>query len=1026
VSWEGVESPFLGRGPELATVAEAINESATGRTLVVLIGGESGIGKTRLILEAARAVEGRATVLFGSAIDIAEKRPFWPIIDALRRLLGNRDADWAVRAVEPWRDQLSRLLSITLPTIPETGSLADGHSRSPSTVDLPEVELLSQSLTRLAQDRPLVLVLEDLQWADRSTRDFLVFALANLLDVPLLIISSYRSDAVSRTHPLRQLLPELGRNRRVRLLHLAPVERSAIAEFVAANNQNGVATSSDIEALVWLRSEGNFFLAEETLRAARNGVRDEVPLTLRQMVLGRIDSLAADVHEVLHAIAAADEPVDHDLLTAVTRMSTSDLLGAVRSAVDTSILVADREQSTYRFRHALYREVIASELLPGEQQDLHRRFAQALSTRSSGDAQIATRLAHHWDRAHEWSKALEATIAAAENALNSHGYAEAHAHWMRSLQLIERISPAAAPAARVDLLERTAASATLTGEHLQAVALMRERIRLDGDASGAEAARLHQHLARYLAAAGDSKAALDAHAAAVAFLSLDADPSLRASVLSGFAHALMASGQYASARVEAERAAALAEECGASSEHARALATLGFSLTYLEDPTAGLAVLQKALRIAEEAGSATDVGWVIVNLAELHSGPLNLLDEAVTMARAGAERVRTLGLERTTGVELRAVAANTLFRLGRWTEAEAELSMALAARPTGSQAIELRLARARLLVGWGDIEEAEVELEALDLLLAESVWPRDRIPLLTLRAGLALWQGRTAAACEAVLAGLDIVDPESDDLWLLAPLVWHGLRAIGDDAELALSATAAKRQRDGLGTAASRAEIVFIERMRLLVERAGATDAVSNTVTGYLQLCEGELSRSRREPNPDVWSRAAETWENLGHPYPTAYAWFRHADSLFSLHARAAGGLTALRRSYRIALSLNAQPLIAEITSLATRARLSLEEPAPRVGPSAASPRQDGNPAVVFAGDTTPEVTPSLLAELTEREIMVLAEIAQGRTNREIAQHLFISEKTVSAHVSHILSKLGVHSRVQASAHFYRATTASP
>jgi DNA-binding CsgD family transcriptional regulator/tetratricopeptide (TPR) repeat protein len=652
--------------------------------------------------------------------------------------------------------------------------------------------------------------------------------------------------------------------------------------------------------------------------------------------------------------------------------------------------------------------VISTDLLPGERQTLHRRFAKALNAiGDSTDPRTTTLLAHHWDQAHQWPEALEATVRAAEQALAAHGFVEAGGYWRRSLQLVELVNEEDTNLERLFLLERAAATAALAGEYLEAVALIEERIRAGIDEPGT-AARLHQALAGYLEAAGKNRAALVASRKAVALHqetdSIGADSARsHASALNGLAHALLVTGQYGAARIEAERAVALAGESEDGTEMARAVATLGFSLAYLEDPDAGVTTLEKSLRIAEERGGPTDIARILVDLSAIYAGPLNQLEDALAMTRQAIERVTALGLERTYGAELRAVAANTLFRLGRWAEGDDELALGLALRPAGVQAIELRLARARLLIGRGQIDEAKDDLDALEVLLAESIGPRDRIPLLTLRAGIALWQGQIEAACESVLAGLELVDSDTDDLWLVAPLVWHGLRALGDEAEQQLS-----QQADGTGSLIDHARTVFLNWMELLAVRAAHAPAtIAQWVQAYLELSEGEMSRARRAPDPDPWLRAATLWQALGHPYPTAYAWFHYADSTFWLRSRSAEAATALRRANTLASSLDARPLVALIETLARRARVSLDDPRP--------------PEPIDAAAAHVEPAPSELDSLTERELVVLGEIAEGYSNREIAERLFISEKTVSAHISHILTKLGLRSRVQASAVYHRS-----
>jgi predicted ATPase len=317
----GPFQPFVGRDAELATVVGAVAASREGRGRLVLIGGESGVGKTRVVREALHVVEGDTTILFGSALDITEKRPFSPIIDALRHLLEDGSAPWAIEATQPWHEPLSRLLHLPLANV-----TALAPQEMP-TQDPPEVELLSQVIAAFASISPLVLVVEDLQWADRSTRDLLVYVLANLIDTRLTIIATYRSEAITRSHPLRQLLPELVRNRRSLSIELKPVDRHTIDQLVTAMSGEFGAEAARV---AWQRSEGNFFVAGETLRSLDKGGGTDVPATLRQIVLGRIDTLSPEAQQVLHAVAAAEESVSHEILAVVVSLEDSVLLDAVR------------------------------------------------------------------------------------------------------------------------------------------------------------------------------------------------------------------------------------------------------------------------------------------------------------------------------------------------------------------------------------------------------------------------------------------------------------------------------------------------------------------------------------------------------------------------------------------------------------------------------------------------------------------------------------------------------------------------
>ncbi len=188
-----MRSPFVGRDPELAAVVGAIDTSRDGKGMLVLIGGESGVGKTRLVTEATLTVGPATTVLFGSALDMTEKRPFSPVTDALRRFLEDDGSEWATDVIRPWWPSLSRLLHLDIPDRATTSGSHDANPAPPAPTELPEVELLCQVIGALAGARPLVFVLEDLQWADHSTRDLLLYALTNLVDASVTILATYRS-----------------------------------------------------------------------------------------------------------------------------------------------------------------------------------------------------------------------------------------------------------------------------------------------------------------------------------------------------------------------------------------------------------------------------------------------------------------------------------------------------------------------------------------------------------------------------------------------------------------------------------------------------------------------------------------------------------------------------------------------------------------------------------------------------------------------------------------------------------------
>ncbi|RKN40577.1 helix-turn-helix transcriptional regulator [Micromonospora endolithica] len=956
-------APLVGRADLVAAVRSALlDEVAQGSTAAVFLTGESGVGKTRLLREiGARLRDGGALVLTGTCLDIGDASPLHPLLQALRRFDGELTTSHA---------RTSSAVRGLLQMFADETAGPDGAGAL--------LERVSRGLHLIAEGRPLVLVLDDLQWVDRSTRQLLLYLLAGLGDLQLSVLAAVRAESLQGAHPLRRVLTELRRLRTVRVLDLAPLDRAGTEQLAAA--VVGRPLSPEAAEQVWRRSGGNPFVVEELARDVRDG-RDGLSDTLREIFLSRVDALPQHAHTVVHAVAAGVEPVEHWLLANVVRLPEDQLIEAVRAAVAHRLLVG--ADDGYRLRHRLVAEVLEHELLPAERAALHRRYAEAL-TAAPADLHQA-RLAHHWRLAGEPARALPAAVAAAKEAERLHGYAEAHRHWSTALQLAGATTGGPPETSRVTLLERAAEAAHHCGEHARALTLLEELAASD---AGRPACGLHIQRARYLAAAGRSALAEAEYQRALDLA--DCTPAERATAAAHLAELLLHLGRYADAGHRAREALKLSAAVeGSTSEVVLASAALGFSEAYLEDPDAGLAVMRQALETAERAGRPEDVACAYLHLAELLTGPLNILEEGVVVARRGAERVAELGLGRTYETRLLAIATNGLFRVGQWAEAEKVVAAALRHRPSGADAVELLLARCRLSVGYGDIEAADRDLDAVATVLAGG-GARHVLPLLTLRSGLAMWQGRHDLARQAVQRGL--TESRSDDGAIVAALVWHGLRA---EAEAHASRTVEVDQ-------------TAVRRLRGVAERvarrsAGAVRPVRSVVDGFLALCAAEVSRLDGS-DPELWARSVAEWDRRNHPYPAAYSRLRQAEALLARRSRSATAAALLRQAYQVAQALGAVPLTSEIRTLAGRARVSLEE---RTGPAAA--------AAATGGADRDE-----LAVLTAREREVLAAVAEGLTNREIGQRLFISERTIGVHVSHIFDKLQVRTRVQASAIFLR------
>ena len=947
-------SAFVGRESELARLEAALAEAGQGRALAIVVEGESGAGKTRLLREfAALAAERGAAVLSGRCVDCGEAGPpYWPIVEALR--------------------------SLPIPHHPGPGG-GDDRARF--------YEEVLDRLEDLGRRSPVALLLDDLHWADRSTRDLLGFILANLAGEPgPLVVTAVRSEALVPGHPLLPLLAELRRSRRAEFL---PLDRLAKRDVAAQlTSILGHAPEPDLLEEIWRRSAGNPFYVEELLAAARSG--HELTSTIQPILTARLGALSPDARAAAGAVAAAVGPVRHRILTEVAGMPEPVLLAGLRECVDHHVLVGDVKAGTYTFRHSLLREAAYADLLPGEAIRLHSAYGRAL--RAHGEPAVADLAAVAWHlyAAGEAEQALPAALAAAEASEAAGGYAEAHLQYERALEL-------AGPAARAALAERAAEAAQLAGEPGRAVALV--GIALEG-ARPEDASRLRLALGRARWAAGDSDGALAAYDEAVRQL-VDPETGEGVRAVAAAAEARMLAGRYSESRRLAERALALARRLGLAHEEAEILGTLGVDLALLGAADASVAALDEAVAAADKAGRPRPLARAWLNRAQVMAGPLNRLEEAALVAAGDLDRLRRLGLGRSYGAVLAATLANTLFRSGRWADADPVIETALADRPTGEAAVELLLARGRLAVGRGQFAAAHADLERVDRRWTQAVAPRYQAPLLTLAAGLALWEGRIGDAREAVGRALDLV-AGTDDAWLVAALLWHGVRAEGD------AAVRARALGDRVAAkAAADASAGLLERARTLQE--GAAPAVRPVVATYDVLCRAEERRAAGADDPDVWAEAAERWSALDQPYPSAYARYREAEAVLSAKTRSTRATEVLRAAHAAAVHLGAGPLLGEIEALAGRARIVLTRPDEEFS----SDEPPGTPEQ--ANDA-----PSPLDALTGRERDVLALMVEGRTNREIAAALYISEKTASVHVSHILAKLGVRSRVQAVAVAHR------
>jgi len=997
-----VTSQFVGRGAELGRLEAAFRSVDRGEPAAVCVGGEAGVGKTRLVGRFLDRVRERGgTVLLGGCVELGEASlPYAPVVEALRGLGRGLDPTTLADLVGPGRPLLARLLP-ELEQGEESAAVAVGPLAQARLF-----EAFLGLLERLADRSPTVLVVEDLHWADRSTLDLLAFLVRNL-PARLLLVLTYRSDELHRQHPLRPFLAGLDRSGRVQRLDLGRLDLAGIADLLTGIL--GMRPDDQLVERIFLRSEGNAFFAEELLAVADGGDWGSLPPNLANVLLSRIQVLPEDTQATLRVVAAACGRVEPELLAAVSELSQVDLLAALRAAVAHQVLVPDPATETYAFRHALTQEALYAELLPGERARLHATFARVLTQQPElagpGRRAEPALLAYHWGRARDPARALPAAVEAGLRSVATYGFADAQEHFETALALWDQVADPGAELGldHAGLLQHSAESAYLAGDPNRAIAQTRAALlHIDAAQDPVRAGLLHGRLGGYLRATG-GEGAFEHYQTAVRLVPTSPPLAERAQVLAAYGEALMGQGRYRESRHLCTEAIEVARQIGALAEEGDARRALGVDLAFLGDLDAGVEELREARRIAEAVGKVDEVARSFAVLSGLLES-FGELEAATAVALDGADLAASQGLGRWHGPFMTATAARALFALGRWDEAERLLHRAAArvAPELAATRVLIHAAHSQLALLRGSAASAAQHLAAAREAYARTVtqsW--FATPLFIATAELALAEGRPRDADAAVTEGLRVAGA---DVVFAAPLCALGLRAAADRAELARAARSEDEVLDARRVGGALADLL---RARMAPE--GADGAVPTPRTDAHALAgEAELARLDGHSDPYRWAAAARAWELLGEPYPTAYTRWREAEAQLLGGGVRDQAESSLRAAYATAVKLGAAPLRTEIEALTRRGRLTLG-PAPGTTPPAPQ-------------------SPSPLDRLglTAREREVLALIAIGRTNREIAQRLFISPKTATVHVSNILGKLGVRSRVEAATMAHRLGMVEP
>ncbi|MCW2539432.1 MAG: hypothetical protein JWN95_1157 [Frankiales bacterium] len=978
-----VSPVFVGRVDERAQALEALARAATGNAALLLVSGEAGVGKSRLVAEIAReAVASQGLVMSGQCVSLgADAVPLAPVVGALRSLARSMPPAQLEDALGPARQQLARL-------VPEFGGPAeDGHNANSS--QLPELVL--GLLERLALNRPVVLILEDLHWADSSTLELIAYLTHALSDSPVLLVTTFRSDEIHRRHPLRPLISAWERDRSVVRVALERFSRDEVADQLAAIIEDR--PDEALIELIYSRSEGNAFLVEELLGAVRaGGDPSALPPSVRDILLTRIDTMSSDAQLLLRTASVAGTSVPEQLLAKVSGLDQPTLFAALREAVENHLLAVDAAGSGYTFRHALGRDAVYEDLLPGERARLHAAYGEALAAdpalADTDTAEVSAALAHHWYEALELPRALAASVTAGREARRAYAPTEALALFERAMQIWPRVPDAAACAGidPVGLAALAADSAYFSGNNDRCISLLHQALTEGPDP--VQQVRLRVLLAQALRDDGHDEAGIAELRRALAELPDDGSPNTsRAIVLSALATALGRIEAGAETRVMAQQAAIAAREAGSDEHEADALITLGTQLTPDEGVEVAIDRIRTGLSLALDGDHVLVASRGYVNLSDT----LELAgrhEQAVAVAMDGIVLAQRFGVSRTLGNFLVGNVVEPLGRLGRWRDAEDLVIEALRSQPAGVNAATLYDNRSGILVLQGRLDEAESDRLRALALVGAAAEDQFSLPMVATAAEIARQRGDLPAALELIRGALarDDSDPTLRGSRYLWPLVWLGARIQADLARPALGTSGANAQPDSWLDA----------WLALLPPDLPAAHA-------YKLLATAELARGTGTTDPQLWSAARAAWLALAEPYLAAYASYRAGEAALAAGGDASVALEQLNDAVQVADQLGAPPLVADILGLAQMAGLKLRRPEQ----ARASVETDDDDLARFA--------------LTSREREILALVAAGGTNPQIAKSLFISPKTVSVHVSNILAKLGVTSRVEAAAIAFRA-----
>jgi class 3 adenylate cyclase len=633
---------FVGRDGELDRLGQLWKEATAGELRVALVGGEPGVGKTRLAAELARKVHDEGATALAGRCDEDLGVPYQPFVEALRHFADH--SSLLVNGLGRYGGELVRLVPELTERVP---GLPAPLRSDPDTERYRLFDAVAGWLTAASADEPVLLVLDDLQWAAKPTL-LLLRHVVRAGNGRVLVLGTYRDSELTHDHPLVEVVADLRRQGGVERLSLSGLDDVGVAAIVEQAAGRTLDEAGHALALaVYQETEGNPFFVREVLRhlvesgAVERGAEgwstllpvDElgIPEGVREVVGRRLARLSGDTNQALRVAAVVGPEFELGVVQAAGDLGEETLLDAVEEAAVARVVTAV-SPTRYRFAHALVRATLYESLTPARQVMLHRKAAEAIETiHQTALDDYAPALAHHWAKASapvtDTTRAVEWARRAGDRALTQLAHDEAASYYASALDLLDAGGTVQNDERRVELLIGRGEAQRRASDPAYRQTLL-------------NAARLARQLG-------------------------DADALARAALANTQGHTFTGVGEVDRERVEMLEAAIAVAGDNDLPRRARLLATLGLELNWEADPRRRLALSEEALRLARSLDDADTLASVLLARDYTITGPENVAErfanttELLAMAERMGDPVlasRALGLRFKASIELADVA----------------------------------------------------------------------------------------------------------------------------------------------------------------------------------------------------------------------------------------------------------------------------------------------------------------------------------------------------------------------------------